>query len=781
MAAEVYPGPFAQEAKITTQMLLHSALLPRVETVKKGLILELHGVLKSNLITWATFSKWIQSLFNSEELKPWALRKSVTALSTRFSKMRKNFRYKAELDKVLQEPFTLPRRERRSQPPKPTKATPQFAASNSRCTVSVFDIEALTMANQSLAAEVTGLKKKFEEYMKEYQKLKEKSQKYNPHNVQRREKRKQAKITQLQTKVKTLESKLKYKHKSIDRKLHSKVAYYKRKSQQKQKEIEEIENQCDHCDMLDKENATLKQVNKDILEANAELKGQLQAVQANTLKTMEEGRYSNEVRMCVMELLSHNVGIRKVEPVIRAVLKLAGIECERLPHHTAINDMLAEAHAMAQLQLTETLTQEGQHNVLHTDGTSKFGHKYAGYQISTEQATYTLGIRETESGSAQTTLNTLEEILDDLTSAAAARKGEGTETGKIILSRIKSTMTDRAATEKAFNDLLSQYRSEILPTVLQEWEKLSDEERQSMSRMYNFYCGMHFVTNMAEHTSEAMRLFENAYSDDNNNECRTVRLIRLVCKAFQRRADEKSGYPIQFGTYLRRHGIESVPLAQFRGNRFNIIFLDGARVYYLHKHIIDFLTNCLGPRNKLLKAILEDASNDLYVAGCKALGLIDKLITGPLWRVMESDLHILDMSNYYTRLLQFLVSASEDTTEFLTGETVPFPGISIKKDEVWAALVTPSPLDDLVQQILQAVFKSVELLARRMLADHLPGGRWEEADEVTREQTKLVKKTNTVSERDFGKLDRLLREKPNASTLALEAHILFPITKQLNG
>lgn len=64
-----------------------------------------------------------------------------------------------------------------------------------------------------------------------------------------------------------------------------------------------------------------------------------------------------------------------------------------------------------------------------------------------------------------------------------------------------------------------------------------------------------------------------------------------------------------------------------------------------------------------------------------------------------------------------------------------------------------------------------------MLADHLPGGTWEEADELTREQTKLVKKTNTVSEGDFGKLDRLLREKPNASTLALEAHILFSNNK----
>ena len=81
---------------------------------------------------------------------------------------------------------------------------------------------------------------------------------------------------------------------------------------------------------------------------------------------------------------------------------------------------------LSQLQLTETLTQEGQHNVLHTDGASKFGHKYVGYQITTEQDTYTLGIWETASGSVQTTPHTLQEILDDLTCAAAARKGVGT-------------------------------------------------------------------------------------------------------------------------------------------------------------------------------------------------------------------------------------------------------------------------------------------------------------------------------------------------------------------
>ena len=58
----------------------------------------------------------------------------------------------------------------------------------------------------------------------------------------------------------------------------------------------------------------------------------------------------------------------------------------------------------------------------------------------------------------------------------------------------------------------------------------------------------------------------------------------------------------------------------------------------------------------------------------------------------------------------FNKASSQDAAEFLTGEAVPFPGVPIKKDEVWAALVTPSPLHHIVQQLLQAVFKSVELL-----------------------------------------------------------------------
>ena len=43
--------------------------------------------------------------------------------------------------------------------------------------------------------------------------------------------------------------------------------------------------------------------------------------------------------------------------------------------------------------------------------------------------------------------------------------------------------------------------------------------------------------------------------------------------------------------------------------------------------------------------------------------------------------------------------------------------------------------------------------------------------------TQSVPKTNKVSERDFALLDRFLKEKPNASTVAIESLILFSQNK----
>ena len=55
---------------------------------------------------------------------------------------------------------------------------------------------------------------------------------------------------------------------------------------------------------------------------NAELNEAVQSVMSESgISTFEDGKYTDDVRACVYELLSLNVGVRNVAPIIRCVLK----------------------------------------------------------------------------------------------------------------------------------------------------------------------------------------------------------------------------------------------------------------------------------------------------------------------------------------------------------------------------------------------------------------------------------------------------------------------------
>ena len=105
-----------------------------------------------------------------------------------------------------------------------------------------------------------------------------------------------------------------------------------------------------------------------------------------------DGKYTDDVRICVMESLSRNVGIRQVEPVIRAMMNICKMSCDRLSQHTAIDDVLIESRSLCQIQVAEALT-DSTHNTLHSAGTSKFGHKYTSFQVSTLEGSLSLGFR----------------------------------------------------------------------------------------------------------------------------------------------------------------------------------------------------------------------------------------------------------------------------------------------------------------------------------------------------------------------------------------------------
>ena len=68
--------------------------------------------------------------------------------------------------------------------------------------------------------------------------------------------------------------------------------------------------------------------------------------------------------------------------------------------------------------------------------------------------------------------------------------------------------------------------------------------------------------------------------------------------------------------------------------------------------MIEFLQKVHGKNaNRLLESVLKDLMNPMLIAACRALGLIDKIVTGPLWRRLEeSSISVLEMGYTYCQL-----------------------------------------------------------------------------------------------------------------------------------
>ena len=210
-----------------------------------------------------------------------------------------------------------------------------------------------------------------------------------------------------------------------------------------------------------------------------------------------------------------------------------------------------------------------------------------------------------------------------------------------ILTKIKNTMSHRHIVEKNFNVLLEDYHKSVLPTIVNSWDQMSPEEQTSMSTLNIFFCGMHVLVGMADTASSSLLEWETNYFEEGGrpagpsvlakkSKLGTVRLIRTACKALSKHGSEQSGVYHPFMSYLATNGIRKNPLATFRGNRFNILFHDAAALYYLSRLIQRFSLEVWQTPNQLLRAVLSNIQVQEHLAGCRAQGLVNKVITGPL-------------------------------------------------------------------------------------------------------------------------------------------------------
>ena len=368
--------------------------LPTLPCIKSGLVVELSSIRKHNFGSWNDLKDWMQNLLgNFNPVSVSALQKSVAQLQSTKEKLQKNKHRngEAELKLFLECPYKLPEQRTQTSKGAVAKRIPPHQ--------STFMKEAVNTVNKSLATENAELRAKILvgsnillSRDKEITALKEKLRRLNPHNMRRQLKRKNSKIANYNATIAHFKKEIKLSTHVQIKKFQDQVRYYIAKCELLTQRLKEAE--CDTDCTLESKIEQLKGEKIDLLHINAEYKDTIKELQSSNKKLTfyEKGKYTDDIRMCIMELLSHNVGILNVVPVIQSVLHMAGLEYDRLPKHTAINEMIVESRSLAQMQVAETLLQ-APNATLHTDGTSKFGHKYMSYQVSTTEGSLTLGIQ----------------------------------------------------------------------------------------------------------------------------------------------------------------------------------------------------------------------------------------------------------------------------------------------------------------------------------------------------------------------------------------------------
>ena len=161
-----------------------------------------------------------------------------------------------------------------------------------------------------------------------------------------------------------------------------------------------------------------------------------------------------------------------------------------------------------------------------------------------------------------------------------------------------------------------------------------------------------------------------------------------------------------------------------------------------------------------------DLSCEVYLAGARALGIVDKIITAPLWRLLESSISISEMGAHYQKLQVSLQKWQQDASSLLEREDVFDEQLApVNTDQRYRALFEEhtESFNIITKLILEILSSHFLILLERQVADQLPGGAFS-----VKEASTNVPKTNVLSERDFAQLDLQLRIKPSARIVTHE-------------
>ncbi|PIK53027.1 hypothetical protein BSL78_10088 [Apostichopus japonicus] len=182
---------------------------------------------------------------------------------------------------------------------------------------------------------------------------------------------------------------------------------------------------------------------------------------------------------------------------------------------------------------------------------------YVTMLASTETGTYGLGLGELLTETVDALLHEAIEAMTELLSLENVDAEETPPQGK-------NTMTDRCVVNKKFVQLLEEWREVLQETT--NWDELSEEVKDAMTTINDFYCGKHLVLNLQDFVGAALKEWEQVESTtgklgrekhlpwSRKSESATFLAIRAVCEAYGPDASAQAGSPNELTGYLDEIG-----------------------------------------------------------------------------------------------------------------------------------------------------------------------------------------------------------------------------------
>ena len=653
-------------------------------------------------------------------------------------------------------------------------------------------------------AENSTLKQTISENKQEISDLEEKYRACKPKNVKRREETKVKTIKKLESEKKQQEkqhreeiSNLNASHHELEEQnqrlqkenqdLNTSVSQLKQSKLNSQKLVSKWKRIAKKQD-APSEIQDLKEEVRVLENENEKLKESLnQFMQDAEVTTFEDGRYSDVVRQVCHILISEGVSMSKTEKVIRTVLtKLANKNCGRLPCKSSLSNMAAECDILSKIHVGQLLLDEAE-STLHLDGTKKKFREYASFQISTNQhGSKSLGFEEMPAGAASDYLDATKNLFHEIACLLSSHSSQTQEqTEARLLKNIRNTQTDRHTVNKSYKEQLKEYKASVLPHIIEDFNNLTAKEISDAVRINGLMCGMHAVHGVGTVTKEALKDFEQIaapgqeYRGFKKSDARAYTLMWEMSKAFtQGHNYQKCGVTHYFEAYLSSKKQKN-HLISLRGERIGVIFVLGAAAFFHRNQILEFLaeykTGSGDKTNNRLVQSIQDLELPIMQAELRSLGILGKLLTSPLMRIIEApQQHILELNDMWLHVINKLEEFSVNSSPLL--EAMEFvPNSTITKDEVYQALFAPqSPeVDELTEDCLRLLCCNAAVLLKRQLADQLPGGIFYKPSDALMKETKSSTAHNIISERDFAQLDRQITHKPCISTITLSGVVAF--------